>query len=190
LTDDVFKDPERGHLYATCPQVKKKEDCERLWEALTNNELALIATDTCTFNIEQKAMWEGDFTKIPFGMPGVEVLLPSAYTEGVLKERFDLNHFVSLISTHPAMLMGLYPRKGTLAAGSDADVIVMDPDKKKTIDWQELATNCDWSPYQGMQMGGFPDVTICRGKVVVDNGEFVGEEGYGRFVKREAGGEA
>ncbi len=189
LTDDVFKDPERGHLYATCPQIKKKEDSERLWEALTDNELALIATDTCTFNTEQKAMWEGDFTKIPFGMPGVETLLPSAYTEGVLGERFSLNHFVSLISTNPAKLMGMYPRKGTLAVGSDADVNVMDPEKKKTVDWQELATNCDWSPYQGMQMAGFPEVTISRGKVVVDNGAFVGDEGHGRFVKREAGGE-
>jgi len=190
LDDEVFKDPRTGHLYATCPQVKKKEDGARLWQGLTNNELALISTDTCTFNTEQKAIWQGDFTKIPYGMPGVETLLPSAYTEGVLGNRFDLNHFVRLISTNPAKLMGLYPRKGTLAVGSDADIIIVDPRKKKTIDWRELATNCDWSPYQGMEMAGFPETTISRGKVVVQNGEFVGAKGHGRFVKRQPWGEA
>jgi len=189
LDDEVFKDRKTGHLYATCPQVKKKEDSARLWQGLANDELALISTDTCTFNTEQKAMWQGDFTKIPYGMPGVETLLPSAYTEGVLRNRFDVNHFVRLISTNPAKLMGLYPRKGTLAVGSDADIIILDPKKKKTVDWRELATNCDWSPYQGMEMAGFPETTISRGTVVVRNSEFVGTKGHGRFVKRQPWGE-
>ena len=189
LDDSVFKDSEKGHLFATCPQIKKKEDSERLWKALTDNELALVSTDTCTFDTRQKAMWNGDFTKIPYGMPGVEVLLPAVYTHGVLAERFNLNNFVELISSNPAKLMGLYPRKGTLAAGSDADIIIVDPKKKKTIDYRELATNCDWSPYQGMEMAGFPDITICRGKVVVEDGAFVGSEGYGKFIKRSAWGE-
>jgi dihydropyrimidinase len=189
LDDEVFKDPERGHLYATCPQIKKKADSERLWQAITNGELALVATDTCTFDTKQKAMWEGDFTKIPFGLPGVETLLPAVYTGGVLEKRFGVNHFVSLISTNPAKLMGLYPKKGTLAVGSDADVIVLDPEKKKKIDWQELATNCDWSPYQGMKLAGFPETTLSRGNVVVADGAFVGTEGHGRFVKRQSWGE-
>ncbi|MFH1733963.1 MAG: dihydropyrimidinase, partial [bacterium] len=131
LDDEVFKDPDRGHLFATCPQIKKQEDSERLWEALTAGELTIVATDTCTFDTKQKAMWDGDFTKIPFGMPGVETLLPSVYTAGVLEERFSLNHFVSLISANPAKLMGLYPQKGALAVGSDADVVIIDPQKKK-----------------------------------------------------------
>ena len=184
LDDSVFKNPDTGHLYATCPQIKKKEDSENLWKALTGDVLALVATDTCTFNTEQKAMWEGDFSKIPFGMPGVEVLVPSVYTFGALEGRFSLNRFVNLISTNPAKLMGMYPKKGTISVESDADIIIVDPDKKKTIDWQELATNCDWSPYQGMEMAGFPEITLCRGQTVVRDGAFIGEEGYGRFIKR------
>ena len=177
LDDEVFKDPERGHLYATCPQIKKKEDSERLWKGLKDGEVSIVATDTCTFNTKQKAMWEGDFTKIPFGLPGVETLLPSVYTEGVLKNRFDINHFVSLISTNPAKLMGLYPKKGTIAVGSDADIIIIDPNKKKKVDYEELDTNCDWSPYQGMELAGFPETTLSRGKIVVSGGAFVGKEG-------------
>ncbi|MBU0518504.1 dihydropyrimidinase [bacterium] len=189
LDDEVFKDPDRGHLFATCPQIKKQEDSERLWEALTAGELTIVATDTCTFDTKQKAMWDGDFTKIPFGMPGVETLLPSVYTAGVLEERFSLNHFVSLISANPAKLMGLYPQKGALAVGSDADVVIIDPQKKKEVDWQELATNCDWSPFQGMELAGFAETTLSRGKVVVKDGAFVGNQGHGKFVKRQAWGE-
>ncbi|MBU1882611.1 amidohydrolase family protein, partial [bacterium] len=189
LDDEVFKDPDRGHLFATCPQIKKQEDSERLWEALTAGELTIVATDTCTFDTKQKAMWDGDFTKIPFGMPGVETLLPSVYTAGVLEERFSLNHFVSLISANPAKLMGLYPQKGALAVGSDADVVIIDPQKKKKVDWQELATNCDWSPFQGMELAGFAETTLSRGNVIVKDGAFVGNQGHGKFVKRQAWGE-
>jgi len=189
LDDELFKDRERGHLYATCPQLKKKADQERLWRGLVEGDLAVVSTDTCTFNTKQKAVWNGDFTKIPYGLPGVETLLPSIYTYGVLAERFDLNYFVSLISTNPAKLMGLYPQKGTLAIGSDADIIIMDPRKSRAIDYKNMETNCDWSPYQGMEMFGFPDITICRGKVIVKGGKFVGKEGYGKFLKRRPGGE-
>lgn len=184
LTDEVFKDRKTGHLYATCPQIKTKKDNERLWQGLEDGEIAVVSTDTCTFTKKQKAMWRGDFTKIPYGLPGVETLLPSIYTHGVLKGRFSINRFVSLISTNPAKLMGLYPRKGTIAVGSDADITIIDPHKRKTVDYKELVTNCDWSPYQGMKFAGFAETTICRGIVVVENGKFVGKEGYGKFIPR------
>jgi dihydropyrimidinase len=184
LDDEVFKDPERRHLYATCPQIKKKEDSHRLWQAITDGELSIVATDTCTFDTKQKAMWEGDFTKIPFGMPGVETLLPSVYTNGVLENRFSLNHLVGLLSTNPAKLMGVYIRKGRLEVGRD-----IDPTRRKTVDWQELATNCDWSPFQGMEMAGFPETTLSRGQIVVQDGAFVGSEGHGQFLKRQPWGE-
>jgi dihydropyrimidinase len=187
LNDDVFKGPE-GHLFATCPQIKKPHDSERLWKGLVDGEVPIVATDTCTFNKTQKAMWEGDFTRIPFGMPGVETLVPSVYTFGVREKKFSLNHLVSLISTHPAKLFGLYPDKGTIAVGADADLTVVDPDKSRTIDYETMETNCDWSPYQGMEMYGFPDVTLSRGTVVAEDGKFVGEVGHGRFVKRTRGG--
>ncbi|HOE64193.1 MAG TPA: dihydropyrimidinase [Candidatus Sumerlaeota bacterium] len=189
LTDEVFKDKERGHLYATCPQIKKKADQERLWRGLVEQDLSIVSTDTCTFNTQQKAMWKGNFSKIPYGLPGVETLLPSVYTYGVLQKRFDLNYFVSLISANPAKLMGLYPQKGTLAIGSDADIIIVDPRKTRFVDYKDLQTNCDWSPYQGMEMAGFPDITICRGKPIVREGKFIGKEGYGKFIKRRPGGE-
>jgi len=185
LDDEVFKNPKTGHLYATCPQIKKKKDSERLWKGLINGEIKVVATDTCTFNTKQKAMWKGDFTKIPYGLPGVETLMPSVYTHGVKAGKFSMNHFISLISTNPAKIMGLYPKKGTIAVGTDADIAIIDPRKKKKIDYRKLATNCDWSPFQGMTMYGFPDITLCRGKVVVNDGKFVGEKGYGQFVKRK-----
>ncbi len=188
LTDDLFKDKKNGHLYATCPQIKKRKDNIRLWKALTDGEISVVATDTCTFNKKQKAMWKGNFTKIPFGLPGVEIMLPVIYTFGVLKNKFSINHFVSLVSSNPAKVMGLYPQKGTIVIGSDADISIFDPKKKKKIDYKELSTNCDWSPYQGMQLAGFPEMTISRGKIIVENGIFVGQAGYGKFLKRKVFG--
>lgn len=187
LDDEVFKG-DGGHLYATCPQIKKKEDNERLWKGLADGEIANVATDTCTFNTKQKAMWEGDFTKIPYGLPGVETMIPVVYSFGVKEGRLSLSRMVELVSTNPAKLMGLYPEKGTLKAGSDADVTIVSPDRTKVIDHEELDTNCDWSPYQGMTMGGFPDITISRGTVVVEDGKFTGREGHGKFIKRKPEG--
>ncbi|MBN1902290.1 dihydropyrimidinase [Candidatus Sumerlaeota bacterium] len=189
LDEEAFKDKKQGHLYATCPQIKSKEDQERLWKSLIEGDIALVATDTCTFTKKQKDLWKGDFTKIPYGVPGVETLLPSIYTKGTLSGRFDLNYLVSLVSANPAKIMGLYPRKGTLSIGSDADIVIIDPRKSLRIDYKKMETNCDWSPYQGMEMFGFPDITISRGSVIVKDGKFTGKKGRGRFVKRRPGGE-
>ena len=186
LQDDVFKDKRNGHLYATCPQIKKAEDNERLWEGLRDGEVCIVSTDTCTFTKKQKAMWKGDFTKIPYGLPGVETLFPLIYTYGVREGRISMERFVELISTNPAKVMGLWPQKGTLAPGSDADIVVIDPNKETTIDYRKLETNCDWSPYQGWKVYGFPpEYTILRGRVIVEDGEFCGEKGFGRFLKRK-----
>ena len=188
LDDEVFRDKERGHLWATCPQIKKKEDNARLWEGVEKGEIPIVATDTCTFNTEQKAMWQGDFRKIPFGMPGVETLAPSMYTYGVKAGRIDMHRFVQIISTNAAKAMGLFPRKGTIAVGADADIAIFDPDATKVVDPNELDTNCDWNPFEGQELGGFANWTISRGRVVVSGGKFVGEPGWGRFVKRQPGG--
>lgn len=184
LDDEVFKG-ENGHLYATCPQIKKPHDNERLWQGLMNGDVQIVATDTCTFTTEQKAAWNGDFRKIPFGMPGVETMIPLMYTEGVGKRGFTVNQLVSLVSTNPAKLFGMYPEKGTIAVGSDADLVVFDPDKKVTISAENLQTNCDWSPFEGWKLVGYPAVTISRGEVVAEDGKFVGEVGHGKFLKRK-----
>lgn len=187
LTDSVFKKKD-GHLYATCPQIKKKHDQDRLWKGLDGGEVGILATDTCTFTKKQKDMWGGDFTKIPYGLPGMETLVPVMYTAAVGKKKLSLNKFVALTSTNPAKLFGLYPKKGTIAKGSDADIVIFDPNKKVTVDYNKLATNCDWSPFQGMKLTGYPEFTISRGEIIAKNGKFVGKVGRGKFVPRKPGG--
>jgi len=183
LDESVFKRKD-GHLYATCPQIKKKEDSARLWQGVINGDVSLTATDTCTFNKKQKAMWGGDFTKIPYGLPGVENMVPLMYTYGVGKKRFSLNRFVQLVSANPARLHGLYPRKGTLNVGADADLVVFDPGSKFVIRPERLQTNCDWSPYDGWKLTGYPAMTFSRGRLVARSGKFVGTVGAGKFVER------
>jgi dihydropyrimidinase len=187
LDDSVFDRPD-GHLFACCPQVKKPKDQERLWKGLNDGEVCAISTDTCTFTKAQKARWEGDWTKIPMGLPGLETLLPLVYTHGVFGKKLSLNRFVEKCCTNPAKVMGLYPRKGVLAPGSDADVTVIDPEKRITVDPKTMAGGADWSPYQGWPLAGFAQHTFCRGKQVVADYKFVGENGWGQWLPRERAG--
>ncbi len=187
LLDDSVFEGDKGHLYGTCPQVKKKEDSEKLWEGLANGSVQIIATDTCTFTTEQKALWEGDFWKIPFGMPGVETMVPLTYTAGPAAGRFPVNHWVKLVSQNPAKLFGLYPRKGIIAPGADADIVIWDDDRSVTITPSVLQTNCDWSPFEGFETKGYPHMTFCRGELVAEQGKFVGQVGSGQFLKRSPG---
>ena len=135
--------------------------------------------------MKQKAAWNGDFTKIPFGMPGVETMVPLMYTEGVTNRGLSLNKFVALVSTNPAKLFGMYPQKGAIQVGSDADILVFDPERRLTIHAEDLQTNCDWSPFEGWKLQGYPHVTISRGQVVAREGKFVGRVGHGKFIQRK-----
>jgi dihydropyrimidinase len=183
LDDSLFKEKD-GHLYATCPQLRTKKDQERLWKGLVEHTVQVVGTDTCTFDKEQKATWGGDFRKIPYGMPGVETMLSLMYTHGVGKGKFSPNRLVQLISTNPAKLFGLYPQKGTVAIGTDADLVVFDPERKVTVGWKGMQTNCDWSPFEGFKLKGYPALTISRGKVVAKEGKYTGTVGHGAFVPR------
>jgi len=183
LDDSVFATKD-GHLYATCPQVKKRRDQMRLWEGLKNGEVCSVSTDTCTFGRKQKARWKGDWTKIPMGMPGLETLLPVVYTRGVLKRRLTVNEFVDKCCTAPAKIMGLFPRKGALLVGSDADITIIHPSIKKKVNWRSMETNCDWSPFQGWELAGFAEHTFSRGQRIVKDYKFVGRNGHGRFIPR------
>src|SRR5262245_5848682 len=187
LDDSVFARPD-GHLFACCPQVKKPKDQERLWKGLNDGEVCVISTDTCTFTKAQKARWEGDWTKIPMGLPGLETMVPLVYTHGVLGKKLSLNRFVEKCCTNPAKIMGLYPRKGVLKAGSDADVTVFDPEKQITVDHATMDGGADWSPYQGWPLAGFAQHTFCRGKQLVADYQFVGENGWGQWLPREKAG--
>jgi dihydropyrimidinase len=188
LDDSVFTRPE-GHLYACCPQVKKPKDQQRLWKGLNTGEVCVVSTDTCTFTSEQKARWNGDWTKIPMGLPGLETLVPIVYTHGVLADRLPLTQLVAKCCTNPAKVMGLYPKKGVLAPGSDADVVVLDPNKKIEVDHTKMETGADWNPYQGWQLAGFAETTFSRGRKIVEDYKFIGENGWGQWLPREKAGE-
>ena len=187
LNEEVFKG-ENGHLYATCPQIKSEKDGQRLWQGLADGSISTVGTDTCTFNTEQKAMWQGDFTKIPFGLPGTELMVPLLYNDGVKAGKISLRKMVEVGSTNPAKVYGLYPQKGSLRAGADADIVIFDSDKEVVVDYKNMETNCDWNPFQGKHLKGYPHLTLVRGKVVGREGKCIGEKGYGKFVKRGTSG--
>lgn len=185
VLDDTVFEREDGHLFACCPQLKKPADQERLWRGLRDGEVSVISTDTCTFTRAQKAMWEGDWTKIPMGMPGLETLLPLSYTHGVLGGRLSIEQLVDKLSTAPAKIMGLYPRKGAIEVGADADLAIIHPARKLTVDPAEMETNADWSPFEGWELAGFARTTLSRGDVIVDDYRVVGREGRGKWLSRK-----
>lgn len=189
LDDSVFGKKD-GHLYACQPQVKKPWDQGRLWEGLRDGEVSVVSTDTCTFTRKQKAMWNGDWMKIPMGMPGLETLLPIVYTHGVLEKKLTLPQLAAKLSTNPAKIMGLHPRKGSISVGSDADLAIIHPTKKFKVDPKKMETNADWSPYNGWDLAGFSRTTLSRGEVIVDNYKVVGKEGRGQWLPRKTAGNA
>ena len=187
LDDSVFAQKD-GHLFACCPQLKKPADVERLWRGLNGGEVSVISTDTCTFTREQKAMWEGDWTKIPMGMPGLETLLPLIYTKGVLAGRLSIEEMSRKLSTNPARIMGLDDRKGAIRVGADADIAILHPTRTHKVDPKTLETNADWSPFEGWDLAGFARTTLSRGEVIVDDFKVVGKAGRGRWLPRTRAG--
>ncbi len=157
-------------------------------QGLKDGEVSNISTDTCTFTRKQKAMWGGDFTKIPMGMPGLETLLPVCYTDGVLGGRLSLVELAEKLAGNPARIMGLAPRKGTIAVGADADLAIFHPDSTLTVDPAQMETNCDWNPYEGRDLAGFSRTTLSRGEVVVNDYKVVGNEGRGQWLPRKSAG--
>ncbi|WP_456425232.1 amidohydrolase family protein, partial [Rhodocaloribacter sp.] len=155
---------------------------------LRDGEVSVVSTDTCTFTREQKAMWEGDWTKIPMGLPGLETLLPLVYTHGVLGGRITLEELAMKLSTNPARIMGLAPRKGAVQVGADADLAIIHPTRRLTVDPATMETNADWSPYEGWELAGFSRTTLSRGEVIVDDYRVVGEAGRGQWLPRKTAG--
>jgi len=137
--------------------------------------------------MNEKKLGEGDFSKIPNGAPGIETRLMLLWDGGVRTGRIDVHRFVEIVSTNPAKMFGLWPRKGTVAVGSDGDLVVFDPERETTLAAKTLHMKVDYNPYEGRKVTGGPAVVLSRGEVIVDGGKFVGKKGRGRFVKREAG---
>ena len=169
------------------PPLRAKDTQERLWRGLAFNDLQAISTDHCPFCMkEQKTLGEGDFTKIPNGAPGIETRMSLVYDGGVRTGRISLNRFVELTSTSPAKIFGLFPRKGTIAPGSDADIVIFDPEKTTRLSVNTLHMKVDYNPYEGRDVAGVTDTVISRGKVIIDSGKFTGRAGGGAFLKRSA----
>ncbi len=174
-----------GGKYVYTPPPRPKQNQDVLWNAVRTDILSVISTDHCAFTwSEQKAVGRDDFSKIPNGAPGLENRLQMIHSFGVREGRITLNRMVELLATNPAKLFGLYPRKGTIAVGSDADVVVFDPEKKVTITAAEQRSKSDYNLFEGTEVTGSPEVVLVRGTVVVDNGELTVQPGYGQFVKR------
>jgi dihydropyrimidinase len=186
LSYDNYEEPGfNGAKYVMSPPLRPKETQERLWRGLAFNDLQAISTDHCPFCMkEQKALGRDDFSKIPNGAPGIETRMSLVYDGGVRTGRISLNRFVELTSTSPAKIFGLFPRKGTIAPGSDADIVIFDPEKKVRLSQKTLHMNVDYSPYEGREVMGVTDTVISRGRVIIDGGKFVGRAGSGSFIKR------
>ena len=188
LSYDNYEEPGfAGAKYVMSPPLRPKETQDRLWRGLAFNDLQAISTDHCPFCMkEQKTMGKGDFSKIPNGAPGIETRMSLVYDGGVRQGRISLNRFVELTATSPAKIFGLFPKKGTIAPGSDADIVIFDPEKTVTLSAKTLHMNVDYNPYEGREVTGATDTVISRGRVIIDKGKFVGRAGAGSFIKRSA----
>jgi len=175
-----------GAKYVVSPPLRERWNQQVLWNGLVGGDIDVIGTDHCPFNlVGQKDIGRDDFTKIPNGMPGVETRVPLLYHEGVNRGRISLNRFVELVATNPARIFGLLPQKGTIAVGSDADLVVWDPDKEMTLSVENLHMNVDYSPYEDVTVRGYPEIVLSRGKVIVRDNHFQGQAGSGRFLRRK-----
>jgi dihydropyrimidinase len=165
--------------------LRDKANQAELWKGLKMGDLQVISTDHCPFCMkEQKELGLDDFTKIPNGAPGVEHRVPLIYNGGVVENRISLNRFVELTSTAAAKMFGLFPKKGTIAVGSDADIVIFNPGKEQTIGVKSHHMNVDYSAYEGKKIRGVVETVLSRGKVVIENTEYKGKPGDGQFLKR------
>jgi dihydropyrimidinase len=193
LSYDNYEEPGfSGAKYVMSPPLRPKWHQDILWTGLRMDDLQVISTDHCPFCMKegyaglpkQKELGIDDFSKIPNGAPGVETRMSLVYDGGVRSGRISLNRFVQLCCTAPAKIMGLFPHKGTIAVGSDADIVVFDPEKTMTLSVKSLHMNVDYNPYEGRTVTGVTETVLSRGRVIIENGTFVGKAGAGSFLRR------
>jgi len=185
LSYDNYEEPDfNGSKYVMSPPLRDRAKQAQLWRGLAFNDLQCISTDHCPFCMKEKRLGEHDFSKIPNGAPGIETRMSLVYDGGVREGRISMNRFVELTATSPAKIFGLFPRKGTIAPGSDADIVVFDPNRTITLSAKTLHMNVDYNPYEGRQVTGAADTVLTRGRLIIENGKFVGGKGGGSFLKR------
>lgn len=182
LTRDVYDRPD-GHQYSASPALRTDEDRETLWSALRTRDIDFVATDHCPFTKEQKT-WVGDFRRLPYGLPGVETLFPLLHSEGVERGILGLSDLPRLLSEEPARRYGLFPRKGHLSVGADADLVLFDPKAKWRLSAEDLHMRTDFSPYEGRDVMGRVVSTLSRGTFVVEEGSTAGDSGHGGYLAR------
>ncbi|HUB25474.1 MAG TPA: amidohydrolase family protein, partial [Tepidisphaeraceae bacterium] len=175
-----------GSKFVMSPPLRDKRNQPFLWDNLANGQISTVATDHAPFDFKgQKEMGREDFTKIPNGIPSLEDRVNVLFSTGVKTGRLDIHRFVDCASTQAAKLFGLYPRKGAIAVGSDADLVVYDPNQKWTISAKNQQMAVDYNPFEGMNVTGRPTAVAMRGEIVARDGKFVGQKKRGQFLKRE-----
>jgi dihydropyrimidinase len=174
---------DEGEKFVCSPPVRSQRDSQALWEMIQDGLIHTVNSDHCGYDSAQKAQYRDDFTKMPNGLPGVETRNLILFSEGVGKGRISAQDFVALTSTNAARMLGIYPRKGTIAIGSDADLVLYDPDVNWTLHSEDFHMNTDYTPFEGFNVQGKPSMTIVRGEVVMRDGQLVGSREHGQFVK-------
>lgn len=190
--DDLKRPNFEGAKFVCSPPIRTKHDQEILWGAIKDRTLQVVSTDHCPFwfeggkngRIAGKELGKGDFSKIPNGLPVIEDRLKMMWTFGVGGNRIDMNRFVEVNSTNPAKIFGMYPRKGTISVGADADIVIWDPKKKETLSAATQHMNTDYNLFEGTKIKGAPSAVFVRGQQVVDDDKWLGHVGYGKFIKR------
>ncbi|MEW6635956.1 MAG: dihydropyrimidinase [Actinomycetota bacterium] len=183
--EDLAREGFEGAKYVCSPPLRDPRNREPLWNGLKFGDLQIFGSDHCSFNYRgQKELGKDDFTKIPNGLPGVEERAMTLWTLGVREGKISENQFVAVLSTNQARIYGMYPRKGTLAPGADADIVLWDPELRITATVENRHSNVDYTPYEGMEFHGGPAAVYVRGDLVYRDGEIVGERGSGKFIER------
>lgn len=184
LDASLYEKDFEGAKWVMSPPLREKKDQATLWAGINQGLVNVVATDHCPFMWEQKLMGKNDFSKIPNGHPAIENRMELLFSEGVQKGKITLNKYVEVACTNPAKIFGMFPKKGTIAVGSDADIIIIDPNEKHTLSASTHHMNVDYSGYEGWELTGKVKTVLLRGAVAIDNNKCLIEKGYGKFVKR------
>ena len=185
--EKYLESSEEALKYILSPPLREGQNCEALWKGIRQGNIQVVATDHCPFNfVEDKQKGREDYSQCPNGLPGVEERLPLMFSEGVMKGRITLPKLVEVCCTNPAKLFGLYPKKGAILPGADADLVLIDPSLELTLTRGMLHSNVDYTAYEGWQLQGYPIMTLSRGEIIALDQEFIGSKGRGQFLKRKA----
>lgn len=184
LDDSLYEKDFEGAKWVMSPPLRKQKDRDTLWAGINQGLVKVVATDHCPFRWEQKRMGEKDFSRIPNGHPAIEHRMELLYSEGVHRGRIGLNKFVEVACTNPARIFGMFPRKGTIAPGSDADIVLFDPNERHVLSAATHHMNVDYSAYEGWEVTGKVRTVLLRGRVAIENDQCLVPKGYGQFIKR------